>query len=119
MSHKDSEESVVTLDELDRLDLRERDTEPPDSERTSPHHAVVDPEYAADLRNILGNVLDDKLKPIVTNQSLMLVEVRTFSGRLAAIEQRLGLSDQKFATLDERLERIEQRLEVLEKEAAE
>ncbi len=99
--------------------MSEHDTLPPDSERTSPHHDVVELERVSDLETILGNVLDEKLKPVIANQTLTLAEVRALSARLTAIEERLGLSDLKFASLDERLERIEQRLDVLEKEAAE
>ncbi len=98
MKHID-EETVLTLDE--RSDIRERDTLPPDSERTSPENEVPRrapsefdieasdaPEWA---KVLLRNQREDRaaLSRIERNQRLTANEVRRLSRRVGDHDQEL------------------------------
>lgn len=85
MKHVD-EETVLTLDE--RADIRERDTLPPDSERTSPHHQVPGGDESLTVfAEVVGKELDKRLSGIMEGINAILVfaqEVPAIKAELAA-----------------------------------
>lgn len=70
---------------------RERDTLPPTTERD---------DDATRFATIVGHMLDDKLRPVLANQDLTLLEVRELSSRVGTIEKRMHIGEGRFERIE-------------------
>lgn len=93
------------------------DTEPHKTERdvarelpTSRENAKPMVEYEASLAQdfaaIVGNMFDEKLRPVLLNQDLTLTEVRELSLRVGTIEKRMHIGEGRFERIEQDIQHL-------------
>lgn len=72
-------------------------------------------DAATKFAEIVGNMLDDKLRPVLANQDLTLGEVRELSSRVGTIEKRMHIGEGRFERIEAEIKGLRERIAVLEK----
>lgn len=105
----------------------DRDTTPPDTERDAapelptmakgltPPPQQEETNAAQEFATIVGNMLEEKLRPVLANQELTLGEVRKLSERVGTIEKRMHIGEGRFERIEREIQDLRGKFESLKR----